>query len=645
MNNRQKELLKHQLKSEKEILSELKKIYESSLSEIDEKIQILLSDELTQSKIYRVEYQKALKGQVSAILENLNSNQYESVSDYLKDCYEDGFIGTLYDLQGQGIPLIFPINQEEIVEAIILDSKISEGLYTKMGNNVSNLKKRISSEISRGISTASPYAEIARNIRSHANITVNQSMRIVRTEGNRIHNRSALDAALKAKARGADTVKVWDATLDGVTRPHHRQLDGQVRELEEDFEVDGLTACAPLNFGVAAEDCNCRCVLLTKPRWDLDGAFTKRNNETGELMYFDNVKDYYDFKQKYWDYIDNSGGSGTVLKVKNPVLTPGIVSDRKFYKSDNLVINPKLKNDVKNGFVDAANQVYGRFGRKLDIEKIDVVKSGSTRYMQAAYDPLTKTIKLVNSSMGTYEKKAEKLFADNWNASKDKYGTFYHEIGHAIWEDLSSEAKAQISAIYEAEKHSAYLKWIEAGGSSSGKSQVDFFGKALSRYGATNKNEFFSEAFSQIMSGRMRPVSRQVNQILQEKYASVQLNKNVLDKFEQGGIIKTDEVIGRSVGASAKNYPVKLPDGNHAKFAEGSTITKIKVFAGNGTNVPIRDAIYLESNYGIPAEKWQKVRGEGIIIENGKKRTVEIHWYEADGEKIKMKVKRYLDES
>ena len=317
MNNRQKELLKHQLKSEKEILSELKKIYESSLSEIDEKIKILLSDELTQSKIYRIEYQKALKGQVSAILENLNSNQYESVSDYLKDCYEDGFIGTLYDLQGQGIPLIFPINQEEIVEAIILDSKISEGLYTKMGNDIGKLKKSISEEISRGISTASPYAEIARNIRSHANITVNQSMRIVRTEGNRIHNRSALDAALKAKARGADTVKVWDATLDGVTRPHHRQLDGQVRELEEDFEVDGLTACAPLNFGVAAEDCNCRCVLLTKPRWDLDGAFTKRNNETGELMHFDNVKDYYDFKQKYWDYIDNSGGSGIIGVTKN----------------------------------------------------------------------------------------------------------------------------------------------------------------------------------------------------------------------------------------------------------------------------------------------------------------------------------------
>jgi len=124
-----------------------------------------------------------------------------------------------------------------------------------------------------------------------------------------------------------------------------------------------------------------------------------------------------------------------------------------------------------------------------------------------------------------------------------------------------------------------------------------------------------------------------------------ELTGKSVDKSGGSCIIKENIVIGRSVGAAGKNYPVKLPDGNHAKFAEGSTITKIKVFAGEGTNVPIREAIFLESNYGIQADKWQKVRGEGIIIENGIKRTVEIHWYEADGEKIKMKVKRYLDES
>ena len=123
-----------------------------------------------------------------------------------------------------------------------------------------------------------------------------------------------------------------------------------------------------------------------------------------------------------------------------------------------------------------------------------------------------------------------------------------------------------------------------------------------------------------------------------------ELTGKSVDKSGGSGIIKTAEVIGRSVGAAGKNYPVKLPDGNHSKFAEGSTISKIKVFAGDGTDTPIRNAIYLECDYGIPAEKWQKVRGEGTVVFEGKKRIAEIHWYEADNEKYDMKVKRWLDE-
>ena len=123
-----------------------------------------------------------------------------------------------------------------------------------------------------------------------------------------------------------------------------------------------------------------------------------------------------------------------------------------------------------------------------------------------------------------------------------------------------------------------------------------------------------------------------------------ELTGKSVDKSGGSGIIKTDEVIGRSVGAAGKNYPVKLPDGNHSKFAEGSTISKIKVFAGDGTDTPIRNAIYLECDYGIPAEKWQKVRGEGTVVFEGKKRIAEIHWYEADNEKYDMKVKRWVDE-
>ena len=67
--------------------------------------------------------------------------------NYLQDCYSSGFIGAMYDLHGQGIPLIMPIDQKAMVKAVQTDSKISKGLYTKLGKDVGDLKKRITSEV------------------------------------------------------------------------------------------------------------------------------------------------------------------------------------------------------------------------------------------------------------------------------------------------------------------------------------------------------------------------------------------------------------------------------------------------------------------------------------------------------------------
>lgn len=139
--------------------------------------------------------------------------------------------------------------------------------------------------------------------------------------------------------------------------------------------------------------------------------------------------------------------------------------------------------------------------------------------------------------------------------------------------------------------------------------------------------------------------SKQVTRLTPEQ--AFQKEKEVLnrlDKRRESGIIKENIVVGRSVGAASKNYPVKLPSGNHAKIVEGTEITGIKTFAGKGTNTPIRVAKQLEDKYKIKAEKWEKVRGTAYIRENGTNRKVELHWYEADGERVEMKVKRYFDE-
>jgi uncharacterized protein with gpF-like domain len=300
MNKRQKEVHQAFLDNEKEVLEMLEDNYKDAIAEIDEKIALLLGrqDADMQNVIYQVEYQKALKGHVEGILTQLQSNEFQTVSQYLQKAYEDGFIGAMYDMQGQGVPLVIPINQEAVVAAIQHETKLSEDLYTALGKDTKRLSKQIAAEISRGISNNATYEEITRNIASFSNIPMNNAARIARTEAHRIQCKATADAQFRAKEKGADVVKQWDSFLDGKTRSSHRHLDGQIRELEEPFEVNGKEAMQPGGFGDPAEDINCRCALLQRARWAVGNDFTKYDRETGDIVEI-KAKDYDDFKNKY----------------------------------------------------------------------------------------------------------------------------------------------------------------------------------------------------------------------------------------------------------------------------------------------------------------------------------------------------------
>lgn len=125
-------------------------------------------------------------------------------------------------------------------------------------------------------------------------------------------------------------------------------------------------------------------------------------------------------------------------------------------------------------------------------------------------------------------------------------------------------------------------------------------------------------------------------------WAEKKKKKNyIVENTPKSSIIK----VSRSVGAAGKNYPVKMLDSKqHTKLAEGQRIEG-STFAGYGTDREIRDRFRLERDYGISADKWEKVSGKGYVIVDGKSILAELHWYEAEGEIVEMKVKRYLDES
>ncbi len=374
MNHFELEVALAGLEKEKQVLAQLKEIYRQALADVTEKIHIsdgkidtLLNevdslDEMTaseiQSQIYQKKFQENLKNQLDFLLDDVNEKQYPGIKDYLYSCYDDGFIGTLYSLNMQGVTAVAPIIPELVVRALYIDSKISTNLYEHMGEQVDELKSRISREIARGISSSMSYADIARNIANQSKFGVSNAMRIVRTEGNRIHNAASLDSAKTAKEKtGADLVKVWDSTIDKRTRKTHQELDGQVRELDEDFvNSNGKKAQAPGRFGIAKEDIHCRCVSIIQPRSEFSESFTKRNSDTGELLEFQNAKDYGEFKKKYWEWsennvksVDNDGGSGIIelnRKLERRDVNIGAFSDLEIPMQKKIVLSTCKKYSI-----------------------------------------------------------------------------------------------------------------------------------------------------------------------------------------------------------------------------------------------------------------------------------------------------------
>ena len=299
MRKSEKEALQAMLGDEQETIKALEKAYQRALRRIDNHIRILESDEMTQSKIYQKRYQEAMKAQISAALDELHKKSNQTIEEYLTRSYQHGYVGTMYSLHKQGMPILAPIDQRAVTRAVRTDSKLSGRLYGELGVDMQKLKKTIRREISIGISIGSDYNMIARQVQISSGIPLKRAKTIVRTEGHRIQQQSADDARNAAKGQGCQVVKQWDAVLDGNTRTDHRILDGQIREVGEPFEIDGKKAEYPGAFGRPEEDCNCRCVALTRAKWVLDADELQTMKDRAKFFGLDKAEGFREFEEKY----------------------------------------------------------------------------------------------------------------------------------------------------------------------------------------------------------------------------------------------------------------------------------------------------------------------------------------------------------
>lgn len=316
------------LDDEERVIRRLQAVYNQSLKDITQKANALqeeiykiqdkynsIEDEqeretlksMERSKVYQKQYQDSLKTQVNGILDKMHQKEFKTVNEYLNECYDKSFTGNMYVLHGEGIPLIVPIDQEKVVRAVQINSKINKGLYSRLGEDIDLLKRKITAQISRGVATGMSCSQMAQQLAGYTKIGYNNAVRITRTEGHRIQQESTMDACYAARERGADVLKQWDATMDANTRESHQMVDGEIRALDEKFSNGLMYPGDP--SGSAAEVINCRCVLLQRAKWALDQKELDRLKERASFYGLDKRKSFDEFNKKYIGTVENSKGN------------------------------------------------------------------------------------------------------------------------------------------------------------------------------------------------------------------------------------------------------------------------------------------------------------------------------------------------
>ena len=288
------------LDQEADIRKKLAKNYQEALKEVKSRILKMAEDpEFKGQKAMQAKYLLMLEAQLETILHKLGDTNVQDMTEYLKLVYQEAHLGCLYGLHQEGVGLVLQIDEDRVERSVSRKNagmKFSKRLY----RNAEELKETVKKEMARGFSTGKDYRSMAAQIALRTGISMKRAFTIARTEGLRVESESMQSCMEDAKEKGAEVVKEWCSTLDDVTRSTHRELDGQVREVEEEFEIPstGNKAMYPGGFGIAKEDINCRCCVNQRARWALGSERYKYSRFSGDIV---SIKsgEYKEWKEKY----------------------------------------------------------------------------------------------------------------------------------------------------------------------------------------------------------------------------------------------------------------------------------------------------------------------------------------------------------
>lgn len=197
---------------------------------------------ITQDKVL-LSYINALskKGQISRLellhlevqktLANLFYKEQTNIFEHLLKQYEDSYFKGIYNFQTYmqaGFDFIRP--DEKVLKKAVTQSWSKMNFSQRIWGHRLNLAEDLRSHINVGLIQGNSINKIAAKISKDINVSLNNAIRLVRTETNYIHNQATLDTYINYA--GIEEYK-YLATLDFRTSAICQELDGKIFKTED----------------------------------------------------------------------------------------------------------------------------------------------------------------------------------------------------------------------------------------------------------------------------------------------------------------------------------------------------------------------------------------------------------------------------
>lgn len=288
----------------------LSRVYHQAEKDIDEKLkawqkgherrEAMYRKQLAEGKITQADFDAWMRGQVfqgkqwQARKEQIQQTllQADRAAASIINEGKLGVFATNANYIGYGLEHDANINtgftlydEQTVARLVKSDPKLLPPAKVKKDKAFTYYNKLVNSSVTLGIIEGEDIRQIAKRIaQTTGEKTYSSAVRNARTAYTGAQNAGRIEGLHQAQSLGIKVKKQWMATLDDRTRDTHAELDGQIRDVDEPFEVDGMEIDYP---GDPSADpsllYNCRCTL-TYIYPDYPNDMERRDNETGEIV-------------------------------------------------------------------------------------------------------------------------------------------------------------------------------------------------------------------------------------------------------------------------------------------------------------------------------------------------------------------------